>query len=115
MNLSGILAGAATFLIIGLSHPLVIKLEYYYGKRGWVLLAVLGVISAVVSLLLSNIIASTVFGAVAFSFFWGVKEMFDQEKRVLRGWFPENPKRHAYYEERRKELASKASSPKKGR
>ena len=24
--------------------------------------------------------------------------------RVLRGWFPENPKRHDYYERRRKEL-----------
>ena len=23
---------------------------------------------------------------------------------VLRGWFPENPKRHEYYERRRKEL-----------
>jgi hypothetical protein len=27
-----------------------------------------------------------------------------QEMRVLRGWFPENPKRHEYYERRRKEL-----------
>jgi hypothetical protein len=28
--------------------------------------------------------------------------MFLQEKRVLRGWFPENPKRHDYYEALRK-------------
>lgn len=115
MNLSGILAGAATFLIIGLSHPLVIKLEYHYGKKGWVFLAILGAAAAVLSLLFSHIIVSTVFGAVAFSFFWGVKEMFDQEKRVLKGWFPENPKRHAYYQKQRCKAASKASSPEKDR
>jgi hypothetical protein len=33
--------------------------------------------------------------------------MFLQEKRVLRGWFPENPARHAYYELRRKEMEDK--------
>jgi len=44
---------------------------------------------------------STIFGACAFSFYWGVYEMFEQEKRVLKGWFPENPKRHDYYEAKR--------------
>ncbi len=33
--------------------------------------------------------------------------MFQQERRVLRGWFPENPKRHAYYEALRKERMEK--------
>ena len=33
--------------------------------------------------------------------------MFLQEKRVLRGWFPENPKRHEYYQSRRKEMEGK--------
>lgn len=32
-------------------------------------------------------------GGFAFCCFWGIHEMFLQEKRVLRGWFPENPKR----------------------
>ncbi|MBR5706341.1 MAG: DUF4491 family protein [Bacteroidaceae bacterium] len=41
-------------------------------------------------------------GAAAFSCFWGIYEIFCQEKRVLRGWFPENPKRHDYYEKLRK-------------
>lgn len=40
----------------------------------------------------------------AFSCLWGIHEMFLQEKRVLRGWFPENPARHEYYEARRKEM-----------
>ena len=39
-----------------------------------------------------------VMGGFAFSCFWSIHEMFQQERRVLRGWFPENPKRHDYYE-----------------
>ena len=31
MNFTGLLVGLATFLIIGLFHPLVIKAEYYIG------------------------------------------------------------------------------------
>jgi hypothetical protein len=33
--------------------------------------------------------------------------MFLQEKRVLKGWFPENPKRHAYYAQKRAQLGIK--------
>ena len=36
--------------------------------------------------------------------FLTIGEMFKQEKRVLRGWFPENPSRHEYYEALRKEM-----------
>jgi len=107
MNFTGILAGAATFLIIGISHPLVVKLEYTYGKKGWIILAIAGVIFLALSLFAEGFALSTIFGACAFSLFWGVYEMFEQEKRVLRGWFPENPKRHEYYQARR---ANKAES-----
>ena len=31
MHFEGLLIGACTFLIIGLFHPLVIKMEYYWG------------------------------------------------------------------------------------
>lgn len=31
----GLIIGAATFLIIGLFHPLVIKGEYYFGVKIW--------------------------------------------------------------------------------
>ena len=43
-----------------------------------------------------------VVGAAAFSCFWGIHELIAQEKRVLRGWFPENPNRRDYYESLRK-------------
>ena len=36
-----------------------------------------------------------------FSSFWAIVELFEQENRVLKGWFPENPDRHDYYEMKR--------------
>jgi len=104
MNFSGIILGASVFLIIGICHPIVIKLEYYYGKQSWWVLFVAGLLSAAVSLFVEDSIISSIFGAFAFSNFWGIHEILTQEKRVLRGWFPENPARHEYYEKRRQEL-----------
>lgn len=105
MDFSGILVGAATFLVIGICHPVVIKMEYYWGRGSWWVWLVAGLLfSALSALLPVNIVVRTILGAAAFNCFWGILEMFHQEKRVLRGWFPENPKRHAYYEAKRKSL-----------
>ena len=32
-------------------------------------------------------------GVLGASFLWSVKELFEQEKRVEKGWFPKNPNR----------------------
>jgi hypothetical protein len=104
MNLNGIIVGTAVFLIIGICHPIVIKMEYNWGKKCWWVLLAVGLLFAVASLCFQDTTISTILGAAAFSCFWGIHEMFAQERRVLRGWFPENPKRHAYYEARRKEM-----------
>jgi hypothetical protein len=101
-NFSGIIVGAATFLIIGICHPIVIKMEYYWGKNSWWLLLAVGLAFAAASIFIENDVLATVVGAAAFSCFWGILEMFEQEKRVLKGWFPENPARHDYYEAVRK-------------
>ncbi|MGM9737415.1 MAG: DUF4491 family protein [Candidatus Cryptobacteroides sp.] len=102
MNFNGIIVGAATFLIIGICHPLVIKAEYYIGRKSWWGFLIIGIALAVLSLALEDSTLSTIAGAGAFSFFWGIGEIFSQEKRVLKGWFPENPARHDYYEKLRK-------------
>ena len=104
MNFTGIIVGAAVFLSIGICHPITIKLEYYFGRKGWCVFFVAGLVFSAISLFLENQTASTIVAALAFSCFWGVHEVVQQEMRVLRGWFPENPKRHAYYERRREEL-----------
>ncbi|MBO5665739.1 MAG: DUF4491 family protein [Bacteroidaceae bacterium] len=92
-NVSGIIIGVATFLIIGLFHPLVIKAEYYIGVKSWWLFLLLGILSAIASLLVSELIISILLGVVAFSSFWSIGEVFQQKKRVEKGWFPANPKK----------------------
>ena len=72
---------------------------------GKTVLVGLGCVAA--SLLVRNQIASTIIGGFAFSCLWGIHEMFLQEKRVLKGWFPENPKRHAYYAQKRAQMGIK--------
>ena len=86
INFDGLLIGIATFLIIGLFHPVVVKAEYYWGTKCWWIFLVLGIAGTVASLLVESVV-------FAFSSFWTIKEVFEQEERVLKGWFPKNPKR----------------------
>ena len=85
-------------LIIGLFHPVVIKAEYYWGTKCWWIFLVLGVLGIIGALLVESILISSLLGVFAFSSFWTIKEVFDQRKRVLKGWFPMNPKRKHEYE-----------------
>nr|MCR5245259.1 DUF4491 family protein [Bacteroidales bacterium] len=71
MNFSGIILGAAVFLIIGICHPIVIKMEYYWGKKSWWVLLVAGLAFAAVSLFVKDTVGASVLGAAAFSCFWG--------------------------------------------
>ena len=96
--MEGIIIGISTFLIIGLFHPVVIKAEYYWGTRCWWIFLVLGILGIIGALLVSNILVSSLLGVFAFSSLWTIKEVFDQRKRVLTGWFPMNPKRKHEYE-----------------
>ena len=93
MNFTGIIVGLATFIIIGLFHPIVIKAEYYLGTKCWWIFLLLGIAGVATSVFVADIILSTLLGVFAFSSFWTIKELFDQEKRVKKGWFPKNPKR----------------------
>ena len=93
MNFSGIVLGLVAFLCIGLFHPLVIKGEYYFGTKCWWVFAMVGVLMLVGSLLIENIYISVILGVPSFSCFWSILELFEQKKRVERGWFPKNPKR----------------------
>ena len=93
MYFTGLIIGVATFLIIGLFHPLVIKGEYYFGTRIWWIFSVLGVITIAASLMIENVLWSTLLAVWGASSFWSIGELFEQKKRVERGWFPKNPKR----------------------
>lgn len=93
LNFSGLIIGAATFLIIGFFHPIVIKAEYYFGVGCWWVFLLIGLIAAVGALFVDGVVLSTLLGVFAFSSFWSILEVFEQRERVRKGWFPENPKR----------------------
>ena len=80
-------------MIIGLFHPLVIKAEYYWGVRCWWLFLLAGIGGVAAALSIADIVWSSLCGVFAFSSFWSIGEIFEQRKRVARGWFPKNPKR----------------------
>lgn len=97
----GLLVGLVTFLSIGAFHPIVIKCEYRFGKGCWPAFAIVGVVFCIVSVLTGlwvedvtlHYMLSTMSGVLAFSAFWSIRELFEQEERVRKGWFPANPKR----------------------
>lgn len=92
-HIAGLVIGLSTFLIIGVFHPLVIKGEYYFGTRcKWWFVAA-GVVGLGLTLWISHIFWSSLLGVFAFSCFWSVKEVEDQQERVRKGWFPRNPRR----------------------
>ena len=93
MNYEGIIVGFATFLIIGIFHPIVIKAEYYFGKSCWWVFLLFGIAFGIWSLFIDDLVCATITGVTAFSCFWSIHELFEQEKRVGRGWFPSNPKK----------------------
>ena len=77
-HLQGLVIGICTFLIIGMFHPIVVKAEYYWSTRCWWLFLFLGIAGVISSLCIENVVISS---------------LFEQEKRVQKGWFPKNPKR----------------------
>lgn len=97
LNFGGLILGAITFIVIGLFHPIVIKAEYHFGVKCWWTFALAGVVFCVLSLFVSDSIASTILGVVSFSCFWSILEVFEQRERVRKGWFPMNPKRKEEY------------------
>lgn len=92
-NLTGLAIGVATFLIIGLFHPLVIKGEYYFGVGCWWCFALMGVAAIIGSVLVDNIFWSTLLAVWGASSIWSIGELFEQRKRVERGWFPKRDKK----------------------
>ena len=80
-HLSGLVIGICTFLIIGLFHPIVVKAEYYWGTKCWWIFLLLGIGGIIASLYTENIMIASLLGVFAFSSFWTIKEIFEQEER----------------------------------
>ena len=95
---TGIIIAISTFLMIGMFHPLVIKVEYYTGTRYWWVFLLLGILSVGAALFVENTMVSALIGVFGASSLWTIGELFSQKKRVQKGWFPMNPKRKDEYE-----------------
>lgn len=98
LNFNGLLLAVCTFLIIGICHPIVIKTEYYFGTRPWIVFLLIGLGCLVAALFIGSLFWSAVCGVTGASFLWAIGELFDQKKRVEKGWFPMNPKRKDAYQ-----------------
>ena len=98
MFFTGIIIAISTFAIIGLCHPLVIKTEYYTGTRFWWIFLLLGGAAVLTALFIENVMLSSIAGVIGASLLWSIGELFEQRKRVLKGWVPMNPKRKHEYE-----------------
>ena len=88
LNFTGIIIGIATFFIIGLFHPIVIKSEYWFGVRIWWVFLLTGLAATVVSLLCDDVTWSALAAVFGASSFWSIGELFHQRERVRKGWFP---------------------------
>lgn len=93
MHINGLLVGVAVFLLIGIFHIIVLKAEYYLTKNVWPLFLVLGLLFLAVSLVISDVAVSSIIASLGVTCLWSIKELFEQEERVRKGWFPANPKR----------------------
>ena len=87
MNYNGLLIGFGAFLMIGAFHP---KSERIALRR---VFALLGVAALAVSLFLRGTVPSALTAVFGVSCLWSILELFEQEERVKKGWFPKNPKK----------------------
>lgn len=93
MHFTGIIIAFSTFVIIGLFHPIVIKMEYHTGTKLWWIFLVAGIIAILAAFCVANVLMSSILGVIGASCLWSIGELFEQKKRVEKGWFPKNPKR----------------------
>ncbi len=97
MYFQGIIIAVATFLIIGIFHPIVIKSEYHFGVKCWPAFAILGISFLGISLFVSDVLTASILGVTGCSLLWSILEIFEQRERVKKGWFPMNPKHKERY------------------
>ena len=91
LHFTGLVLAVGTFLIIGLFHPIVIKIEYHFGTRLWWVFLLAGIGAIVGAFFIENVLAASLLGVTGFSCLWSILELFEQRQRVRKGWFPKGP------------------------
>ena len=99
LHFKGMLIAISTFLIIGIFHPVVIWVEYHFGTRPWWIFLVAVIASIGAACFIADVMLSAIRGVLGATCLWTIGEIFEQRKRVKKGWFPMNPKRAKEYED----------------
>lgn len=94
MNVSGVFIGIMAFLLIGVFHPIVIKSEFYFGKKVWPCFLIVGIVCIGIAFFIKSNTISAIVAILGFSCLWSIHEIIEQEKRVEKGWFPKNPNKN---------------------
>ncbi len=102
MITDGFFIGIGAFLIIGILHPVVIKTEYYFGKNVWPVFLFSGLGCIFGSFFAGSVLLSALLAVLGFSLLWSIRELFEQEERVKKGWHPANPRRRLARTEEKK-------------
>ncbi|MCR4746568.1 MAG: DUF4491 family protein [Lachnospiraceae bacterium] len=92
-HIDGLIIGVFMLLCTGIFHPIVIKTEYYYTKNVWPVFLIAGLAAIGVSLFIENFVLRGCIAILGITCIWCIVELFEQEKRVERGWFPNGRKR----------------------
>lgn len=90
---SGPVLSVTTVLTIAFGHAAVRKLNYCFGAKPAPWVAAVGIAISAASLFAETTLISGVLGVVGITTLWDAVELVRQEKRVLKGHAPKNPKR----------------------
>lgn len=93
LDWSGVAIGAATLLIIGIFHPVVVACEYYLTDKVWPAFLVAGLACFGASLWAGDAVVSGILGVLGCTLVWCVRELKEQTQRVAKGWARRHPKR----------------------
>ncbi|MBT3283914.1 DUF4491 family protein [Candidatus Bathyarchaeota archaeon] len=82
MQYAGIIVGIYTFIMIGVLHFAVVKIERVIGSHIWPWFVVLSLGFGVASVMVSGVLASALLGVSGFLFAWSGPELKKQKERV---------------------------------
>ena len=82
MQYAGVLVGMYTFIMIGVLHVPVERIERVIDSQVWPWFVVLGILFGLASLMVVDVLSSALLGVSGFLFAWSGPELRKQRERV---------------------------------
>ena len=82
MQYAGLIIGVYTFVMIGILHVAVVRVERVIGAHIWPGFVVLGAVCGAASLMTVDVLVSALLGVSGFLFAWSGPELRKQRERV---------------------------------